>query len=90
MLICVATTYVLAKKVSESCRCITRLPVGNVEELSTGNDTRVERRRDVMENTGDRLDNKQDFREERSDCSEETLKFSESHEQWRACNAQAD
>ena len=35
---------------------------------AAGIDTRVERRHDVVENTADRVDDKQDFREERRDC----------------------
>ena len=36
--------------------------------LAAGFDTRVERRHDAVENTADRVDDKQDFREERRDC----------------------
>ncbi len=36
--------------------------------LAAGVDTRVERRSDAVENTADRIDDKQDFREERRDC----------------------
>ena len=36
--------------------------------LAAGVDTRVERRQDVRQNTGDRVEDKQDFREERRDC----------------------
>ena len=36
--------------------------------LAAGIDTRVERRHDTVENTADRVDDKQDFREERRDC----------------------
>lgn len=36
--------------------------------LAAGVDTRVERRHDAVENTADRIDDKQDFREERRDC----------------------
>jgi hypothetical protein len=36
--------------------------------LAAGMDTRVERRHDAVENTGNRVDDKQDFREERRDC----------------------
>ena len=36
--------------------------------LAAGVDTRVERRRDSVENTADRVEDKQDFREERRDC----------------------
>ena len=36
--------------------------------LAAGVDTRVERRQDAVENTADRVDDKQDFREERRDC----------------------
>jgi hypothetical protein len=37
--------------------------------LAAGTDTRVERRHDSVENTADRVDDKQDFREERRDCT---------------------
>ena len=36
--------------------------------LAAGVDNRVERRHDAVENTADRVDDKQDFREERRDC----------------------
>jgi hypothetical protein len=36
--------------------------------LAAGVGTRVERRHDTVENTADRVDDKQDFREERRDC----------------------
>jgi len=36
--------------------------------LAAGLDTRVERRHDAVQNTADRVDDKQDFREERRDC----------------------
>jgi hypothetical protein len=36
--------------------------------LAAGIDTRVERRHDALENTTDRVEDKQDFREERRDC----------------------
>ena len=36
--------------------------------LAAGVDTRVERRHDAVENTGDRLEDKQEFREQRRDC----------------------
>ena len=36
--------------------------------LAAGVDTRVERRHDAVDNTADRVDDKQDFREERRDC----------------------
>ncbi len=36
--------------------------------LAAGIDTRVERRHDAVENTADRVEDKQDFREERRDC----------------------
>lgn len=36
--------------------------------LAAGIDTRIERRHDAVENTADRVDDKQDFREERRDC----------------------
>jgi len=36
--------------------------------LAAGADTRVERRHDAVQNTADRVDDKQDFREERRDC----------------------
>ncbi len=35
---------------------------------AAGMDTRVERRNDVVDNTADRIDDKQDFREQRRDC----------------------
>jgi hypothetical protein len=35
---------------------------------AAGTDTRIERRHDAVENTGDRLEDKQEFREERRDC----------------------
>ena len=36
--------------------------------LAAGIDTRVERRHDTVDNTADRVDDKQDFREGRRDC----------------------
>ena len=36
--------------------------------IAAGVSTRVERRHDAVDNTGDRIDDKQDFREERRDC----------------------
>jgi hypothetical protein len=39
--------------------------------LAAGIDTRVERRHDVVDNAEDRIDDKQDFREERRDCTGE-------------------
>lgn len=36
--------------------------------LAAGVGTRVERRHDAVDNTADRVDDKQDFREERRDC----------------------
>lgn len=36
--------------------------------VGAGMDTRVERRQDSVENTADRVEDKQEFREERRDC----------------------
>ena len=36
--------------------------------IAAGVDTRIERRADVRQNTADRVNDKQDFREERRDC----------------------
>ncbi|NOQ81279.1 MAG: hypothetical protein GQ548_01975 [Methylophaga sp.] len=36
--------------------------------IAAGVDTRIERRSDVRQNTADRVNDKQDFREERRDC----------------------
>jgi hypothetical protein len=36
--------------------------------LAAGMDTRIERRHDAVDNTEDRIDDKQDFRQERRDC----------------------
>lgn len=36
--------------------------------LAAGVDTRIERRHDAVDNTADRIDDKQDFRQERRDC----------------------
>ncbi|NOQ16595.1 MAG: hypothetical protein GQ581_06010 [Methyloprofundus sp.] len=36
--------------------------------IAVGVDTRIERRSDVRQNTADRVNDKQDFREERRDC----------------------
>ena len=36
--------------------------------FAAGVDTRIERRHDAVENTADRVDDKQDFRQERRDC----------------------
>ena len=36
--------------------------------IAAGVDTRVERRHDAVENTADRVEDKQEFREQRRDC----------------------
>lgn len=49
------------------CSAILTLGIGQAG-YAAGMDTRVERRHDAVDNTADRVEDKQDFREQRRDC----------------------
>ena len=55
-----------------SCAAILILGIAQTG-YAAGIDTRIERRHDAVENTADRLEDKQEFREERRDCVGEHL-----------------
>ena len=57
----------MKKQIKVFCGAILILGIAQTG-LAAGVDTRIERRHDSVQNTADRVDDKQDFREERRDC----------------------
>ena len=57
----------MKKQIAILCGAVIALGIAQ-SGYAAGVDTRVERRHDAVENTADRVDDKQEFREQRRDC----------------------